>query len=251
MAFLETVRGRAGMLLLCFGLIGGSACMSVPRPVSDADQAWQAEQRQLHETDLRNALEAGAQRREAAAMARLGRLHWLGGWGVERDPARAKALLEDDAAQGDGLAQLSLGSMLIHAIQATPADVERGLALLRQSTDSACSYYVPAPEHRRAYPYRLLVDYFSQAGAASEAQLWSLRYVRYCHPSSDYLATFNFDTTPVGKLAWSLFGQAQAGNAASLPAPQRAAAEQLAATYRKRVSDAESRYPPPHRTGNQ
>lgn len=86
---------------------------------------------------------------QAARQGRLALRHLLGGDGVIKDHARARALSEQAAQAGDPIGQAVFGTMLRDGI-AGPADPARGVQLLQQ----AAEHHVPWAHYQLGVAYR-------------------------------------------------------------------------------------------------
>lgn len=265
MTFLSSSHARAGTIVLALALIGGIGCVSVDA----ASRARYQERLRDHEivrqrriAALEPAAAAGDPRARSALATTLLSAHDL----AQNDVPRALALLEQAAAQDDGLAQALLGEALAGSLpqvriarQAPPSrqDAERGIALLQRAATKACTYPRPGEIRSLIQPALEAGNILNDVGRTDESLLWRARDILHCGRTNIGLLTWRAQaavSSPadrIGALALLMLTGDAAATAkvrATLPAADAAAADRLAADLRRRVAESERDYPaPPHK----
>lgn len=261
MTLLSDSRARGGMLILALALIGGTGCVAVDA----ANRARYRQQQQDEEAARRRRiadLTPAAERGDAAARAALAYALVSPSDPAQADGPRALALLEQAAAQDDGMAEALLGELLVgmrigayRHFPATAQDVTRGLALLRRAATKACVYR-PGPGFFSIEPAARIGQVLGSAGRPDESRLWRARSILHCgrvagvdlawQAKSAY-ATFPQRTEALALLTLTGNAKAIVEARATLPADDAAAADRLAADLRRQVAASERDYPAPPR----
>jgi hypothetical protein len=260
MTLLSDSRARGGMLILALAFIGGTGCVAI-------DAVNQARYRQ-QQHDLEAArqrriadLAPAAERGDAAARTALAYALLTPFDAGQADGPRAQALLEQAAAQDDGMAETLLGVMLAGSrvgsyrhFPATPQEAARGTALLQRAATKACVYR-PGLSYVRIEPAQRVEQMLDAAGRRDEARLWRARRIVHCGAAAGSLswqvksaqAAPAQRTEAMALLTLTGDAKAIAEARATLPAADAAAAERLAADLRRQVAASERDYPAPPR----
>jgi hypothetical protein len=264
MTFLSSSHARAGAIVLALAFIGGTGCATIEaaniaRYRQQALDAEAARQRRIA------ALEPAAAAGDPGARSALASALLSAHDPAQNDVPRALALLEQAAAQDDGLAQALLGEILVGALphvrtdrQTPPSrqDADRSIALLQRAATKACAYPRPGQLRPGIQPALQAGDMLNFAGRTDESLLWRARHILHCGRVNIELLSWQAQSRVsssaerIGALALlTLTGDAAAAARvkATLPAADAAAAGRLAADLRRQVADSERDYPAPPR----
>jgi len=258
MTFLSSSHARAGAIVLALAFIGGTGCA-----VIDAANNARYQQRLRDQEAARQrriaALESAAAGGDPAARSELALALLSPSGPAQVDVPRALALLEQAAAQDDGLAQALLGEILVGSlprVRTGRQDAERGIALLQRAATKACTYPRPGPLRLSIEPAREAGSMLSDAGRTDKSLLWRARSILHCGRTDTAALSWQAQSeraSPAERIQalalLTLTGDAAAAAKASatLPAADATAAERLAADLRRRVADSERDYPAPPR----
>jgi hypothetical protein len=262
MMLLSDARARGGMLILALAFVGGTGCAVIDA----ASQAHYRQQQQDAEAARQRriaALAPAAEHGDAAARSALAYALLSPSDAGRADAPRALALLEQAAAQDDGLAQALLGVILsgarVGTYQRFPTsqqDLARAMALLQRAATKACVYQ-PGPAYFRIEPTQRAAQILDGAGRRDEARLWRARAILHCGGANVSYLSWQAKSASVAPAQrtdalalLTLTGDAKAiaeARAALSPADAAAAAERLAVDLRREVAASERDYPAPPR----
>jgi hypothetical protein len=254
-------RVRGGMLILALAFVGGTGCVVIDA----ANQARYRQQQQDEEAARRRRiadLTPAAERGDPAARAALAYALVSPSDPAQADRQRALALLEQAAAQDDGMAEALLGELLVgirfgayRHFPTTAHDATRGIALLRRAATKACVYR-PGPGPYTIEPAARVGHVLGTAGRPDESRLWHARSILHCgrttgvdlawQAKSAY-ATYPQRTEALALLTLTGNAKAIADARATLPPDDAAAADRLAADLRRQVAASERDFPAPPR----
>lgn len=259
MTLLSSFHARAGTVVLALAFIGGTGCVVIDA-ANNARYRQQALDRETARQRRIAALESAAAAGEPAARSALASALLSTFDPARADVPRARALLEQAAAQDDGLAQALLGDMLadparfVHA--ARQENAERSIALLQRAATKACTYPRPIPFYPRIEPALQVSRMLNVAGRTDDSLLWRARGILHCGRGDPAELKLDAQSKHVSSaerikalalLALTGDAAAIASARATLPAADADAAERLAADLRRRVADSERDYPAPPR----
>lgn len=265
MTFLSSSHARAGTIVLALALIGGTGCAVIDAANNARNQKYARDQEAARQRRIA-ALEPAAAAGDPAARSAQASVLLSAFNPAPADVLRALALLEQAAAQDDGLAQALLGDILaepgpaVRAARQAPRsrqeDAERGIALLQRAATKACTYPRPKPFYPRIEPALQASRMLRVAGRADESLLWRARGILHCGSenaaalswraqSESFSSADRIEALALLTLTGDAAATAQAR--AKLPAADAATAERLAADLRRRVADSERDYPAPPR----
>jgi hypothetical protein len=264
MTFLSSSHARAGTIVLALAFIGGTGCSVIYASNNAAYQQRLRDQEAARQRRIA-ALEPAAAAGDPAARSALAFALLSASYPARVDLPRALALLEQAAAQDDGMAQALLGDLLVRPEPEVRAarqessreqDIERGIALLQRAATKACTYSQPTPYYSRIEPALQAGRMLSDAGRTDESLLWRARSILHCGRAETVALAWQTKSEHassaerIGALALlTLTGNAAATAEAKarLPVADAAAAERLAADLRRRVAESERDYPAPPR----
>ncbi|MCS0582439.1 hypothetical protein NX784_12635 [Massilia pinisoli] len=256
MTLLRSTLPRAGALLLALACVGSTGCitMTVVDNVQRRNAAREMEAaRQRRIAALEPAAAAGDAKARVALADEL-----LAGSG--QDPAelrRALALLEQAAAQDDGLAMGRLGTILAEGRAGTYftlpqglRDRERGIVLLQRAFAHGCDLAgVGNPAGRAGLA-------LARAGRPEQARIWHARGILACGASSSAYLLWEATGAHIeparraDALAILLLARDTETIAKARPsvsAEDFAAAERRAAELQRQIAASERDYPGPQR----
>ena len=261
MTRLSDSHARGAMLMLALALVGGTGCVVIDAANKNRYERQQRDaeagrQRRIAE------LTPAAERGDATARAALAYALLTPAGASQADASRALALLEQAAAQDDGMAQALLGEILTGTrigpyrhFPTTLRDIDRGTLLLRRAATKACAYR-PAPGDFPVHPAMRVGQVLGKAGRPDESRLWQARSILHCgrtagadlawQAKSAY-ATYPQRTEALALLTLTGNAKVIAEARATLPADDAAAADRLADDLRRQVAASERDYPAPPR----
>lgn len=247
--------------MLALALVGGTGCVVIDAANKNRYERQQRDaeaDRQRRIADLTPA----AGRGDPAARSALAYALLTPAGASQADVSRALALLEQAAAQDDGMAQALLGEILTGTrigpyrhFPATLRDIDRGTLLLRRAATKACTYR-PAPGDFPHHPAMRAGQVLGRAGRADESRLWQARSILHCGRTAGvdlaWQAKSRYATSAQRTEAMALLtltgnAKAAAEARATLPADDAAAADRLADDLRRQVAASERDYPAPPR----
>jgi hypothetical protein len=263
MMLLSDSRARGGMLILALAFIGGTGCVAIDAVNKNR---YERQQRDAEADRQRRIAEQtrGAAAGDPAARTLLAYALLTPSDPRQADAPRARDLLEQAAAQDDGMAQAMLGEILTgsaaflrvpHTFPPDPRDLARGIVLLQRAATKACSYR-PGPGFYHVEPARRAGQMLGAAGRPGESLLWRARGILHCgdanagylasQAESKYIAPAH-RTEALALLTLTGDTKAIAAARAALPADDAAAADRLAEDLRRQVAASERDYPAPPR----
>ena len=267
MRFLSSSRTRAGTLLVCLALVGGTGCITAA--VVDNVHASSAARERERERHQRIAvLTPRAEAGDLDAMTSLAQLLLSAEAGRDIDMPRALAWLSRSADRGDVVSQALLGDLLSYGsvqpargwVPPAQLDRDRGIALLQKAAVQDCRYLAP----REAGLYQAIIEPALRLGEIyrfhhfdADARLWYARSVVHCGAPNLLALYDNFDrarTTAERQEAFAMLLLSgsdddieRARKTNKLTPEQLAEAERQAAELRRMVAASEQQYPVPAR----
>ena len=258
---LSDSRTRGAMLMLALALVGGTGCVVIDAANKSRYERQQRDaeaERQRRIADLTPAAERG----DPAARSALAYALISPSDPAQADAKRALALLEQAAAQDDGMAEALLGQVLTgirfgvyRHFPATARDVTRGIALLRRAATKACVYR-PGREFDSIEPAARVAHFLGTSGRPDESRLWHARSILHCGRSTGVdlawqaksaYATYPQRTEALALLILTGNAKAIAEARATLSADDAVAADRLADDLRRQVAASERDFPAPPR----
>lgn len=267
MRFLSSSRSRAGMLLVCLALVGGTGCITaaVVQNVQHHNNAREKErERQQRIAELSPRAQGG----DLRAMTALAHALVSAEERSNNDMPRALALLSSAAEQGDGLAQAMLGDLLSagsvqfsrYLVSDGQRDRTRGIALLKKAALQACRFTTPGRtgEYRPVIvPADRLAKLYGFDRQAEQARLWRARSIVHCGVPDPTSLSFAINSAKTGEerqegfalllLTKSSAAIESAKSRTRLTAEDIPGAERKAEELRRLVAESEKHDPPPTR----
>lgn len=261
-------RARAGLLIICLSLIGGTGCITasiINNAQNKAARQAYAEKRKKEIEDYKLAAEQG----DLHATTRLGIEYIRGLPGIDLNIPQGVSLLEQAAAKQYGPAEYALGSLLVMGrsdyqwVSSASGQLSlqplRGIALLKQSATRACAYSLLSANQNNRFPAYEISELYRSGRIIAEdkeqADLWLSRSILHCRHPNAYVIQNKFFTpkaaTPqaqIDTMAWLLMmpsSDVKAKLQAVMSPADMQTAERQMTRLRQAVIESEKQYPAP------
>lgn len=264
MRLLCNARTRAGLLVVCLGLIGGTGCITM----AVVSSLQEASIRRANEERYKATVESyklAAAKGDLAGITLLGLEYLRDNAVTGRDISKGMALLEQAVAKQYGPAEYALGLILLKNSRINSfnppiqMDSARGMELLKRAASHACWYSMPSTVVDLGSPANT-IQYLYRSGTLvpkdlTQANLWFARAIIHCQGNNGYGIRNMFLPTSgataqdhTETLAWLqlLPSDTDKDNVPRLlTMADHAAVERRATQLRQAVTESERQYPAP------